>query len=174
MAKQMIDGSAGPARKDIGTLLIASLFIGLGLVTLYDVTTYSDTDSVVFPTFVAYALIFCSVLVILYSWLRPSRDNGFGSGDWWRRLLLVATMLIACLIMPFSGFLPATAVAFVGGSDRRAPRGMGCPKRDCLCRLRHIHHGWLLRPVPLCAGCAAALAGAVGFTSHICASRVLP
>jgi hypothetical protein len=115
MAKQMIDGSAGPARKDIGTLLIASLFIGLGLVTLYDVTTYSDTDSVVFPTFVAYALIFCSVLVILYSWLRPSRDNGFGSGDWWRRLLLVATMLIACLIMPFSGFLPATAVAFVGG-----------------------------------------------------------
>jgi hypothetical protein len=39
MTKQMIDGSAGPARKDIGTLLIASLFIGLGLVTLYDVTT---------------------------------------------------------------------------------------------------------------------------------------
>jgi hypothetical protein len=66
-------------------LLIASLFIGLGLVTLYDVTTYSDTDSVVFPDLCCLCADLLSVLVILYSWLRPSRDNGFGSGDWWRQ-----------------------------------------------------------------------------------------
>ncbi|MEM5473825.1 tripartite tricarboxylate transporter TctB family protein [Hoeflea sp. AS60] len=96
-------------------MIVASLFIGIGLITLYDVTTYSDSDSVVFPTFVAYALIFCSVLVIIASWLRPSQDNGFGSGDWWRRLLLVATMLACGFLMPVSGFLPATAIAFAGG-----------------------------------------------------------
>jgi hypothetical protein len=111
----MIETPSRSGRKDIGTLIVACLFIGLGLITLYDVTTYSDRDSVVFPTFVAYALIFCSVLVIISSWLRPSQDNGFGSGDWWRRLLLVATMLGACLVMPFTGFLPATAIAFAGG-----------------------------------------------------------
>ncbi|MBV6651960.1 MAG: tripartite tricarboxylate transporter TctB family protein [Hoeflea sp.] len=115
MPRQTIELSSRTGRKVIGTLIVASVFICLGLITLYDVTTYSDTDSVVFPTFVAYALIFCSVLVIIASWLRPSQSNGFGSGDWWRRLLLVATMLVACLIMPLSGFLPATAIAFAGG-----------------------------------------------------------
>ena len=111
----MTETSSRSGGKDIGTLIVASLFIALGLITLHDVSTYSDSDSVVFPTFVAYALIFCSVLVIIASWLRPSRDNGFGNGDWWRRLLLVATMLVACVIMPVGGFLPATAIAFAGG-----------------------------------------------------------
>ena len=111
----MTDAATTSGRKDVGTLAIASLFIGLGLLTLYDVTTYSDSDSVVFPTFVAYALILCSVLVIIYSWLRPNPDNGFGDGTWWRRLLLVVTMLGACLVMPFAGFLPATVIAFAGG-----------------------------------------------------------
>lgn len=111
----MTDTTSKPGGKDIGTLIVASLFIALGLLTLYDVTTYSDTDSKVFPAFVAYALIFCSVLVIVYSWLRPNLENGFGSGVWWRRLLLVAAMLAGCFLMPITGFLPATALAFVGG-----------------------------------------------------------
>jgi len=111
----MTDATSKLGGKDVGTLIVASLFIGIGLITLYDVTSYSDTDSVVFPTFVAYALIFCSVLVIIYSWLRPNLENGFGTGVWWRRLLLVATMLAGCFVMPFTGFLPATAIAFAGG-----------------------------------------------------------
>ena len=111
----MTDTSSKPAPKDIGTLIIASLFIGLGLVTLHDVSTYSDTDSVVFPTSVAYALIATSALVIIVSWLRPNPDNGFGGGDWWRRILLVASMIGCCLVMPLAGFLPATAIAFAGG-----------------------------------------------------------
>lgn len=104
-----------PGQKDIGTLIIACVFIGLGLITLYDVTTYSDSDSIVFPRFVAYALIACSVLVLIVSWLKPSPKNGFGDGVWWRRLLLVASMIVCCLVMPVAGFLPATAIAFVGG-----------------------------------------------------------
>lgn len=110
----MTETTSNPGKKDIGTLLIAAVFVGLGLITLYDVTGYSDSDSIVFPTFVAYALIFCSILVIIYSWLKPNPENGFGSGDWWRRLLLVASMIAACLMMPYAGFLPATTVAFAG------------------------------------------------------------
>ena len=111
----MTDATSKHEARDIGTLVIACLFIGLGLVTLQDVTTYSDTDSVVFPRFVAYALIVCSVLVILASWLRPTPEAGFGGGVWWRRVLLVASMIVCCLVMPFAGFLPATAIAFAGG-----------------------------------------------------------
>ncbi|WP_420408482.1 tripartite tricarboxylate transporter TctB family protein [Hoeflea sp.] len=110
----MTETTSTPGGKDVGTLLIAAIFVGLGLLTLYDVSGYSDTDSVVFPTFVAYALILLSVLVIIYSWLKPNLENGFGSGKWWRRLLLVASMIAACLMMPYTGFLPATAVAFAG------------------------------------------------------------
>lgn len=111
----MTDAPSKPGARDIGTLIIACILIGLGLVTLHDVTTYSDTDSVVFPRFVAYALIACSALVILASWLRPAREAGFGGGVWWRRLLLVASMIVCCLVMPVAGFLPATAIAFAGG-----------------------------------------------------------
>tara|TARA_R110002020_G_scaffold145996_4_gene320426 strand:- start:6586 stop:7044 length:459 start_codon:yes stop_codon:yes gene_type:complete len=111
----MTDTASKSAPKDIGTLLISCLFIGLGLVALYDVTTYSDTDSVVFPTTVAYALIGTSAMVLIVSWLRPNPDNGFGGGDWWRRILLVASMIVCCLVMPLAGFLPATAIAFAGG-----------------------------------------------------------
>lgn len=111
----MTDSASKSGSKDVGTLIIASLLIGLGLVTLYDVTTYSDTDSVVFPRTVAYALIVCSAMVLVYSWLKPNLENGFGGGDWWRRLLLVASMIGCCLFMPVTGFLPATAIAFAGG-----------------------------------------------------------
>lgn len=111
----MTDQPSRTGSKDVGTLIIASLFIGMGLVTLHDVTTYSDTDSVVFPRTVAYALIACSALVMIYSWLKPNPENGFGGGSWWRRLLLVLSMILCCLFMPLAGFLPATAIAFAGG-----------------------------------------------------------
>jgi hypothetical protein len=39
-----------PGKKDIGTLIIAGLFVATGLITLNDVTGYSDTDSIVFPS----------------------------------------------------------------------------------------------------------------------------
>lgn len=110
----MTDAVPAKSRKDIGTLVIASLLVALGLLTLYDTTGYSDSDSIVFPTFVAYALILGSLTVIIHCWLRPNPELGFGAGDWWRRLLLVASMIVACLVMPFSGFLPATAIAFAG------------------------------------------------------------
>lgn len=128
--------------KDIGTLLIAAIFVGLGLLTLHDVSGYSDSDSVVFPSFVAYALIFFSVLVAIYSWLKPNLENGFGSGDWWRRLLLVASMIAACLMMPYTGFLPATAVAFAGSL------------------IAARHEGWDFRSAAVFAGSGAVIMGA--------------
>lgn len=98
-----------------GSLLIAGFFVLAGAITLYDTTRYTDVDSMVFPRAAATLLIICSLLSLVSTWLRPSAEPGFGQGSWWRRLLLVASMLGACLLMPVIGFLGAGCVAFVGG-----------------------------------------------------------
>lgn len=101
-----------------GSLAITVFFLVAGIVTLYDTTSYSDSDSQVFPQTVAIALILFTSILLVTQFLRPgsiASVEGFGQGVWWRRILLVATMILACLVMPYLGFLPAGAIAFAGG-----------------------------------------------------------
>ncbi len=97
-----------------GSLLVATLFIVLGAITLYDTLSYSDVDSKVFPRAAAVLLIGASMASIVLTLLKPVADEGFGSGRWWRRAVLVAAMLVACVLMPHVGFVVASAVAFAG------------------------------------------------------------
>lgn len=98
----------------VGSLLVAGLFVMLGGVTLFDTLSYSDVDSKVFPRAAAVLLITASVISILQTLLKPVADEGFGSGSWWRRALLVVAMLTACVLMPRTGFVVSSAVAFIG------------------------------------------------------------
>ncbi len=109
--------SANPSRSDaqIGSLIISALFVLVGIVTLYDTTGYSDRDSKVFPQTVAIILIVTSGASLVTGFLRPDTQGGFGTGIWWRRVVLVAAMFAASLLMPYIGFLPAGAIAFAGG-----------------------------------------------------------
>lgn len=99
----------------IGSLLTSAFFVLAGVVTLYDTTGYSDRDSQVFPQTVAIILILTAGISFIARFLRPSDEGGFGTGVWWRRCLLIVTMLLSCLAMPYVGFLPAGAIAFAGG-----------------------------------------------------------
>ncbi len=99
----------------VGALLASGFFVAAGFVTLYDASRYTDIDSKVFPQTIAIVMIIAATISFITSFLRPSGESGFGEGTWWRRLLLVATMLIASAVMPMVGFLPAGAIAFVGG-----------------------------------------------------------
>lgn len=103
------------SQNNIGTLIVSALFIIAGAITLYDTHSYGDIDSKVFPRAAAIVLILCASIVLLMSLISPSKDEGFGSGSWWRRITLVATMLLCCFAMPYIGFLFAGAIAFVGG-----------------------------------------------------------
>ncbi len=103
------------SQNNIGTLVVSALFIIAGAITLYDTQSYSDLDSKVFPRAAAIVLILCASMVLIMSLIRPSKDEGFGSGSWRRRITLVATMLLCCFAMPYIGFLLAGAIAFVGG-----------------------------------------------------------
>ncbi len=102
-------------KKDIGSLIVASFFIFVAVMTFYDTTQYSDLDSKVFPRACAIVLLIFSVLTIVWEFTKPSSSEGFGNGYWWRRIVLVVTMLIACVAMPYITFLPAGMIAFAGG-----------------------------------------------------------
>jgi len=111
----MAEQSKQEAQGHVGSLIISALFVVAGFVTLYDTTGYSDRDSKVFPQTVAILLIMTAGLSFIFQFLRPEHEGGFGAGVWWRRCLLVITMLAACVAMPVTGFLPAGAIAFGGG-----------------------------------------------------------
>ncbi len=98
----------------MGSLCVSLLFVLVGAVTLFDTLSYSDVDSKVFPRAAAILLILASVVSIVLTLLKPVADEGFGSGAWWRRALLISAMLIACLLMPKLGFVTSSAVAFLG------------------------------------------------------------
>lgn len=132
----------------IGSLVVAAFFVFAGAVTLYDTTSYSDIDSRVFPRAAAIVLIVCSLASIVYSLLRTatasegsahSNEPGFGEGSWWRRCLLVASMLAACVAMPYVGFLAAGSIAFAGGL------------------LAGMHQQWTAKTLAVYAGSGAVL-----------------
>jgi len=129
-------------RPNMGASLISAFFVLTGLVTLYDASAYSDPDSRVFPQAAATAIIVTGLLSFLGGFLRTPGQDGFGPGSWWRRVLLIITMLGACLVMPYAGFLPGAVIAFAGGL------------------LAAMHHRWSVKTVLLYAGCGAAILAA--------------
>lgn len=98
-----------------GSLIVSALFVIAGVVTLYDTTGYSDVDSMVFPRAVAIMLVICASIAFITTIMKSLTEEGFGQGIWWRRGLLVVTMLLACVVMPRMGFLAGGAIAFAGG-----------------------------------------------------------
>lgn len=99
----------------LGSLIVSGLFVIVGAITLYDTLSYTDRDSQVFPQTVAVLLIICASVSFVSRFINPSNEGGFSKGSWLRRILLIATMFITCLLMPKIGFLPAAGVAFIGG-----------------------------------------------------------
>jgi len=98
-----------------GSLIISAMFVVAGVITLYDTLGYTDRDSQVFPQTVAIILIVCASISFIISFIKPSNEEGFGHGVWWRRVLLISTMVLTCVFMPIVGFFPASIVAFAGG-----------------------------------------------------------
>ena len=102
-------------QKDLGSLIVCTLFVVLGTTIIIDTNSYSDLDSKVFPRACAIVMIVFSIFAIIRDFFKQTASEGFGDGTWWRRIVLVVTMLIACLAMPYLTFLPAGGIAFVGG-----------------------------------------------------------
>ncbi|MFN3208172.1 MAG: tripartite tricarboxylate transporter TctB family protein [Roseovarius sp.] len=112
-----------------GSLIVSTLFVIMGVVALYDTMGYADRDSQVFPRTVAIIMILMAGLSLITRFLHPREGGGFGTGTWWRRVLLIVAMFAGCLAIPHIGFLASGAIAFGGGlvaamHDRWTPMTM--------------------------------------------------
>ena len=99
----------------IGSLIVSALFVIAGFVALYDTNSYTDSDSQVFPRTVAIVMIITAAIAFITQFLKPTAEEGFGRGVWWRRILFVVAMFLTCAFMPHIGFLPASLIGFFGG-----------------------------------------------------------
>jgi hypothetical protein len=115
MSQHKNKGKESAEGGNVGSTIVSVFFILAGFLTLYDTQSYSDADSSVFPQAAAILLIICATVSTIQNLIRPVTDEGFGRGSWWRRILLVTTMLLTCAAMTYIGFLLASAIAFIGG-----------------------------------------------------------
>lgn len=111
----MTHTTASKSQGHIGSMIVSALFVLVGIVTLYDTTSYTDRDSQVFPQTVAIILIITAAISFITRFLKPTDDGGFGRGIWWRRVFLIITMFLTCFAIPIVGFLAAGVIAFAGG-----------------------------------------------------------
>jgi hypothetical protein len=78
----MSDLTCTRSEGQMGSLIISTLFVVVGFVTLYDSFSYKDRDSRVFPQTVSIILIVTAAISFVARFLKP--DGGFGRGVWWR------------------------------------------------------------------------------------------
>ena len=102
--------------KDVGGLVMSSLFIVISVVALWDTTHMLDSDSYVFPRAIAIVMIVLNLLLIGRNLLHLTDEKkevtkaGASTG---RRIALIAGMLISCVMMPILGFMISGVITFI-------------------------------------------------------------
>ncbi len=94
-------------------MVVAAIFIFVGVLALWDTLDYADADSYVFPRTVAGSMIVFCIASIGWSLARPFDRQARGPESTVRRVGLVISMLIAALLMPYTGFLISGLAAFL-------------------------------------------------------------
>jgi len=100
---------------DMGTVVVACLFIIMAIVSLWDTTTMMDSDSYVFPRVIAIVMILLSLALIISNLIRSTgekleKTKGVSTI---RRISLVTVMLLSCVLMPWLGFLISGFATFL-------------------------------------------------------------
>ena len=108
------DSGTRQTPRDVPGMVMAVVFILIAAVALWDTTNMADSDSYVFPSAVAIAMIVFSIALIVWNLVFPSGGNGeaIPGASTPRRVALVAAMLISTALMPYLGFLVSGVAAF--------------------------------------------------------------
>lgn len=93
--------------RDMASIVMACLFIVLGVVALWDTTNMMDSDSSVFPRAIAIVMILLSLALIVWKLIYPAatKNGADERASTLRRIVLVGVMLLSCGLMPWLGFL---------------------------------------------------------------------
>lgn len=113
-------------RRDVPGMIGAAFFIATGALALYYSRDFSPLGSV-FPRTIAVAMIVLSVVYIAIALLRPKAPAPQPAGSVWRRVALVAVMLLWATYFDRIGFLSTSIAAFaallvIANYDRWTPR----------------------------------------------------
>lgn len=100
--------------RDLAGMLVAAVLIVVGAVVLYDVSTYRDQDSKVFPRTVALVMMGFSALLIVRNLVWPTHvAENPAPASVLRRVGLVAVMLASAALLPYLGMLVSAVIAFL-------------------------------------------------------------
>lgn len=102
-------------KRDTATLVMCCLFVFVGAVFYWDTTNMLDRDSYVFPRAVTIAMVAFSLMLIVYTLVRPVevKAKAATNASTIRRIALVCSMLAGCFAMPWLGFLIPGVVTFI-------------------------------------------------------------
>lgn len=103
----MMMNNEAKQKRDTASVVMACLFIIMGVVALWDTTNMMDSDSYVFPRAIAIAMILFSLALIVWKLTKPAAetDETGSEASSFRRIALVGVMLLSCTLMPWLGFL---------------------------------------------------------------------
>jgi hypothetical protein len=104
----------GNGRRDTGGMVVAALFILVGVIAIWDTTSMVDTDSYVYPRAVSIIMIALALFFIVWNLMRPpaGEKEAPQPGSTVRRIALVLAMLGFAALMPYTGFFIAGLGAF--------------------------------------------------------------
>jgi hypothetical protein len=109
------NNQTGTQGRDTAGMVMASLFILIAVIALWDTTNMMDSDSFVFPRAIAIAIIVFSLALIVWNLLKPvaEKKEALTDASTLRRTALVAVMLVSCAFMPWLGFLLSGFATFL-------------------------------------------------------------
>lgn len=115
-----------PVRRDYRSIAGSVVFILVGATALYHSREFSPLGAV-FPRTIAVAMIVLSAVYIAVSMLRPKAPAAHRPGSAWRRIALVAVMVLWSVFLERIGFLTTSVTAFaallvIANYDRWTPR----------------------------------------------------
>lgn len=101
-------------KRDLGGMVVAAIFILIGIIAIWDTTRMVDSDSYVFPRTVSLFMIGFSAFYILWNFAKPPAGEAakHAPGSTVRRVGLVVSMLGCAFIMPYTGFMIAGLLVF--------------------------------------------------------------
>ena len=99
-------------KRSIATPIMSLLFIGLAAIVYWDTTSYTDSDSYVFPRAIVAVMVSLSILSIVRWLIAPVPEFVSFEGANLRRLGLVVAMLGSTLAMPWIGFIASALLAY--------------------------------------------------------------
>ena len=103
-------------KRDLGGMVVAAIFILIGIIAIWDTTRMVDSDSYVFPRTVALFMMAFSGFYIIWNFVKPpggsEKTSAPGPGSTVRRVGLVVAMLGCAFIMPYSGFFISGILVF--------------------------------------------------------------